>query len=648
MSEAKVETHQFQTEAKQLLQLMIHSLYSNREIFLRELISNASDAIDKLRFKAIEDGDLIAQDPDYRIDVTFDKALKTLTITDNGIGMSREEVIEHLGTIAKSGTAEFLAQLSGDQAKDAQLIGQFGVGFYSAFMVADQVEVKTRGAGLDADTGVLWRSEGEDAYELESLEGLPRGTSVTLHLKEDALEFAEDFRLRNIVRKYSDHIGVPVRMLKPDYGVESDGAEGDGSDNAEKQTEAPEFEPVNSAQALWTRSRSEVSDDEYKEFYKSVSHDFEDPLSWSHNRVEGKLEYTSLLYIPKRAPFDLYQREAPRGLKLYVQRVFIMDEAEAFLPMYLRFMKGIVDSNDLPLNVSREILQQDERVTSIRNALIKRSLAMMETMASKEPEEYQAFYDEFGEVLKEGAGEDFGNRETLAKLLRFATTRGEGSKKSVSLDAYLERKVEGQDKIYYICAETFETANRSPHLEIFKDREVEVLLMFDRIDEWLMSMLTEYEGVEFIDVMRGDVTLPGEAKSDDEADEAKEEADKDDHPLIERIEAVLSEKVEGVRTSKRLTQSPACLVMAEHAMGAQMRRIMEQTGQTMPEAKPYFEFNPDHPLLKRLDHEPDEERFSELVAVLFDQASLAEGGSLQDPAQYVDRLNRLLLELLDR
>ena len=648
MSEAKVETHQFQTEAKQLLQLMIHSLYSNREIFLRELISNASDAIDKLRFKAIEDGDLIAQDPDYRIDVTFDKALKTLTITDNGIGMSREEVIEHLGTIAKSGTAEFLAQLSGDQAKDAQLIGQFGVGFYSAFMVADQVEVKTRGAGLDADTGVLWRSEGEDAYELESLEGLPRGTSVTLHLKEDALEFAEDFRLRNIVRKYSDHIGVPVRMLKPDYGVESDGAEGDGSDNAEKQTEAPEFEPVNSAQALWTRSRSEVSDDEYKEFYKSVSHDFEDPLSWSHNRVEGKLEYTSLLYIPKRAPFDLYQREAPRGLKLYVQRVFIMDEAEAFLPMYLRFMKGIVDSNDLPLNVSREILQQDERVTSIRNALIKRSLAMMETMASKEPEEYQAFYDEFGEVLKEGAGEDFGNRETLAKLLRFATTRGEGSKKSVSLDAYLERKVEGQDKIYYICAETFETANRSPHLEIFKDREVEVLLMFDRIDEWLMSMLTEYEGVEFIDVMRGDVTLPGEAKSDDEADEAKEEADKDDHPLIERIEAVLSEKVEGVRTSKRLTQSPACLVMAEHAMGAQMRRIMEQTGQTMPEAKPYFEFNPDHPLLKRLDHEPDEDRFSELVAVLFDQASLAEGGSLQDPAQYVDRLNRLLLELLDR
>lgn len=643
MSEAQAETRQFQTEAKQLLQLMIHSLYSNREIFLRELISNASDAIDKLRFKAIADGDLIADDPEYRIDVTFDKDAKTLTITDNGIGMTREEVIEHLGTIAKSGTAEFLAQLSGDQAKDAQLIGQFGVGFYSAFMVADLVEVRTRGAGMDSDAGVLWRSEGEDAYELETLEALPRGTSVILHLKEEALEFAEDFRLRNIVRKYSDHIGVPVRMLKPDYGVAEDDAE-----DASRQSEEPEFEAVNSAQALWTRSRSDVSDDEYKEFYKSVSHDFEDPLSWSHNRVEGKLEYTSLLYIPKRAPFDLYQREAPRGLKLYVQRVFIMDDAEQFLPLYLRFMKGVVDSNDLPLNVSREILQQDERVTSIRNALTKRALSMMETMANKEPEEYQAFYDEFGEVLKEGAGEDFSNREALTRLLRFATTKGEGSTKSVALDTYLERKVEGQDKIYYICAETFETANRSPHLEIFKERDVEVLLMFDRVDEWLMSMLTEYDGVEFVDVMRGDVTLPGEAKSDDESDKETDGDNKDDHPLIERIEAVLSAKVEGVRTSKRLTQSPACLVLADHAMGAQMRKIMEQTGQALPDAKPFFEFNPDHPLLERLDNEPDEDRFSELVEILFDQASLAEGGSLQDPAQYVDRLNRLLLELLDR
>jgi molecular chaperone HtpG len=643
MSEAQAETHQFQTEAKQLLQLMIHSLYSNREIFLRELISNASDAIDKLRFKAIEDGELIADDPDYRIDITFDKDAKTLSIADNGIGMSREEVIDHLGTIAKSGTAEFLSQLSGDQAKDSQLIGQFGVGFYSAFMVADEVEVRTRGAGLSTDAGVLWRSKGEDAYELEGIDELPRGTSVILHLKEEALEFAEDFRLRNIVRKYSDHIGVPVRMIKSDYDQA-----GEGDEDAEKVVSSePEFEAVNSAQALWTRSRSEVGDDEYKEFYKSVSHDFDDPMSWSHNKVEGKLEYTSLLYIPKRAPFDLYQREVPRGLKLYVQRVFIMDDAEQFLPLYLRFMKGVVDSNDLPLNVSREILQQDERVTSIRNALTKRVLTMMDTMAKKEPEDYQALWDEFGEVLKEGAGEDFANREALAKLLRFASTKGDSNTKSVSLETYLERKVEAQDKIYYICAETFETASRSPHLEIFKDRNVEVLVMFDRIDEWLMSMLTEYDGTQFVDVMRGDVTLPGESKNDEE-NAAGDEKKEDDHPLVERIQGVLTEKVEGVRTSKRLTQSPACLVLAEDAMGAQMRRIMEQSGQAMPEAKPYFEFNPDHPLLSRLDSEPDEDRFAELVEILFDQASLAEGGSLQDPAQYVDRLNRLLLELLDR
>jgi molecular chaperone HtpG len=432
-------------------------------------------------------------------------------------------------------------------------------------------------------------------------------------------------------------------MIKSDYDQA-----GEGDEDAEKVVSSePEFEAVNSAQALWTRSRSEVGDDEYKEFYKSVSHDFDDPMSWSHNKVEGKLEYTSLLYIPKRAPFDLYQREVPRGLKLYVQRVFIMDDAEQFLPLYLRFMKGVVDSNDLPLNVSREILQQDERVTSIRNALTKRVLTMMDTMAKKEPEDYQALWDEFGEVLKEGAGEDFANREALAKLLRFASTKGDSNTKSVSLETYLERKVEAQDKIYYICAETFETASRSPHLEIFKDRNVEVLVMFDRIDEWLMSMLTEYDGTQFVDVMRGDVTLPGESKNDEE-NAAGDEKKEDDHPLVERIQGVLTEKVEGVRTSKRLTQSPACLVLAEDAMGAQMRRIMEQSGQAMPEAKPYFEFNPDHPLLSRLDSEPDEDRFAELVEILFDQASLAEGGSLQDPAQYVDRLNRLLLELLDR
>ena len=652
-NQAQAETRSFQTEAKQLLQLMIHSLYSNREIFLRELISNASDAIDKLRFKAIEDESLLEDDGEFAIDITFDKEAKLLTIADNGIGMSKDDVIANLGTIAKSGTADFLANLTGDQKADSQLIGQFGVGFYSAFMVADRVEVLTRGAGETG--GVRWQSSGEDDYTIADVDGLSRGTQVILHLQEDALEFAEDFRLRSVVRKYSDHIGVPVRMIKNDPPAMPDADAADAEDSeadsagADSAGAAVTLEPVNSAKALWTRSRSDVADDEYKEFYKHVSHDFDDPLSWSHNRVEGKLEYTSLLYLPKRAPFDLYNRDAPKGLKLYVQRVFIMDEAEQFLPLYLRFVKGVLDSNDLPLNVSREILQQDERVTSIRSALTKRVLTMLKNLANKEPEQYQAFWDELGEVLKEGAGEDFSNREELSKLLRFASTRPSdasvAAKKDISLDGYLERKVEDQDCIYYICGESYETVSRSPHLEIFKERGVEVLLMFDRIDEWLMSMLTEYEGIKFVDVMRGDVTLPGETKSDTD-DDAKDEAD--EHPLTERIKAVVEAKVEGVRPSKRLTGSPACLVLAEHAMGAQMRRIMEASGQSMPEMKPYFEFNPDHPLVQRLENEPDEDRFSELVNVLFDQASLAEGGHLADPAGYVERLNRLLLELLDQ
>ena len=638
MSEAQAETLNFQTEAKQLLQLMIHSLYSNREIFLRELISNASDAIDKLRFQAIEQPELLGDDSELRIDVTFDKDAKTLSIADNGIGMNRDEVISHLGTIAKSGTAEFLANLTGDQKSDSQLIGQFGVGFYSAFMVASEVEVRTRSAA--GGEGVIWRSSGEDAYTIEAADDLPRGTQVVLHLQDDALEFAEDFRLRSIVRKYSDHIGVPVRMVK----AELPGGEEDEQD-ADKESAEPELEAVNSAKALWTRSRSEVDDDEYKEFYKHVSHDFEEPLHWSHNKVEGKLEYTSLLYLPKRAPFDLYNREAPKGLKLYVQRVFIMDDAEQFLPLYLRFVKGVIDSNDLPLNVSREILQQDDRVTSIRNAVTKRVLTMLGDMAKKKPEQYQEFWDEFGEVLKEGAGEDFANRESLAKLLRFASTKSDdGAKKTVSLDQYLERKVEDQENIYYLCAETYETASRSPHLEIFKERGVEVIVLFDRIDEWLMSMLTDYEGTPFVDVMRGDVTLPGEAKTDDK--DGADESQDDDHPLVERIKPILDDKVAGVRPSKRLTGSPACLVLSEDAMGIQMRRIMEANGQAMPASKPYFEFNPDHPLVQRLDNEADEDRFGELVEVLFDQASLAEGGSLQDPASYVERLNRLLLDLL--
>ena len=634
MSEAQSETLNFQTEAKQLLQLMIHSLYSNREIFLRELISNASDAIDKLRFLSIEDQSLLGDDSEFHIDISFDADAKTLTIFDNGIGMNRDEVIAHLGTIAKSGTAEFLSNLTGDQKSDSQLIGQFGVGFYSAFMVADKVEVCTLSA--QGGDGVRWQSTGEDAYSLEAVEGLARGTQVILHLKEDALDFAEDFRLRNIVVRYSDHIGVPVRMLSQPAPAE----EGE-------EAPAAEFEAVNSAQALWTRSRSEVEDAEYQEFYKHISHDFEEPLAWSHNRVEGKFEYTSLVYVPKRAPFDLYNREVPKGLKLYVQRVFIMDDAEQFLPLYLRFVKGVIDSNDLPLNVSREILQQDDRVTSIRNAVTKRVLSMLEDMAKKDPEQYQLFWDEFGEVLKEGAGEDFANRAALTKLLRFASTHegAESGKKVVGLEQYLERKVEGQDTIYYICAEAYETASRSPHLEIFKERGVEVLVLFDRIDEWLMSSLTEYEGTKFVDVMRGDVTLPGEEAAKDGDDEAKDK-DEDEHPLVERIAAVVGEKVKGVRPSKRLTGSPACLVLSEDAMGIQMRRIMEASGQSMPESKPFFEFNPNHPLVERLENEVDEDRFAELVGVLFDQASLAEGGSLQDPAGYVERLNRLLLELL--
>ena len=628
-TENSSETLNFQTEAKQLLQLMIHSLYSNREIFLRELISNASDAIDKLRFRAIEDASLLGDDADFRIDVTFDKDEGTLTISDNGIGMSREDVIAHLGTIAKSGTAEFLANLTGDQRSDSQLIGQFGVGFYSAFMVANEVEVLTQSAA--GGDGVHWRSTGEDAYSLDVAADLPRGTQVILHLQEDATEYAEDARLRHIVTRYSDHIGVPVRMLStPGYGASDD------------EEFVPELEAVNSAQALWTRSRSEVGDEEYKEFYKHVSNDFEDPLSWSHNRVEGKFEYTSLLYLPKRAPFDLYNRELPKGLKLYVQRVFIMDDADQFLPLYLRFVKGVIDSNDLPLNVSREILQQDERVTSIRNAVTKRVLSMLEDMAKKDPAQYQAFWKEFGEVLKEGAGEDFANRDAIQKLLRFASTHGGSSDKTASLADYIERKKEDQESIYYICAETYETASRSPHLEIFKDKGVEVLLMFDRIDEWLMSSLSEFEGVPFVDVMRGDVTLPGESKSEEDKEDEKAE----DHPLAERIKAVIGEKVEGVRPSRRLTDSPACLVLSDFGMGIQMRKILEASGQSMPEAKPFFEFNAEHPLLHRLDTEQDEERFAELVELLFDQASLAEGGTLQDPATYVSRMNRLLMDLL--
>jgi|TARA_B000000609_G_scaffold158145_1_gene154761 molecular chaperone HtpG len=633
MAKKKAEKMNFQTEAKQLLQLMIHSLYSNKEIFLRELISNASDAIDKLRFEAIANPEMTEGDTDFHIDVTFDKESKTLTISDNGIGMTREEVISNLGTIAKSGTAEFFSKLTGDQKSDAQLIGQFGVGFYSAFMVAKKVEVETCSA-IPGSTGVRWKSSGEDEYSIEDAKDLSRGTRVILHLQKEALEFTEDYRLRSVVRKYSDHIGVPVRMVK---------AAITGDEEETKKEE--ELEAVNSAQALWTKSRTDVKDDEYKEFYKHISHDFDEPLSWSHNKVEGKLEYTSLLYLPKKPPFDLYNRETPKGLKLYVQRVFIMDDAEQFLPLYLRFVKGIVDSNDLPLNVSREILQEDEKVTSIRNALTKRVLTMLADMAKKDGAKYQEFWDEFGEVIKEGMGEDFSNRDSIAKLLRFSSNKsGEQEKKVVSLGDYLGRKAKDQKSIYYICAESFEKASQSPHLEIFKQKDIEVLFLFDRIDEWMMSMLTEHEEHPLVDVMRGDVKLPGETEEKDDEGGSEDEAEQ--HPLTERITPVLKDKVQKVRPSKRLTDSPACLVLSEDAMGIQMRKIMEANGQSMPSSKPYFEFNPDHPLVKRLDEESDEDRFGELVEILFDQASLAEGGSLQDPASYVSRMNRLMLDLM--
>ena len=616
------ETLGFQTEARQLLHLMVHSLYSNREIFLRELISNASDAIDRLRFAALSDDGLLADDPELRIRVAFDADEKTLTVADNGIGMTREEVVENLGTIARSGTAEFFGSLTGDQQRDAQLIGQFGVGFYSAFMVADEVTVLTRKAGTEA--GTRWSSRGEDEFTVEEAEA-DRGTCVVLQLKSDAHEFAEAFRLRSVVRKYSDHIAVPVMMA-------GEAADGDDDDDAAPDG-APEDETVNAATALWTRSRSEVGDDEYREFYKHVSHDYEDPLAWSHNRVEGKLEYTSLLFVPRRAPFDLWNRESPRGLKLYVQRVFIMDEAEQFLPLYLRFVRGIVDSSDLPLNVSREILQEDASVRTIRSALSKRVLDMLSKL---EGDDYATFWDEFGQVLKEGVAEDFTNREAVMKLLRFTSTADDGSAQRVSLEDYVDRMGEEQKSIYYLVADSLAAARQSPHLEVFRQRNIEVLLLSDRIDEWFMSFVQEFDGKPLADVSRGDLDLPGGVPEDEDgADDA----------LCKRIAKVLEDRVESVRRSVRLTDSPACLVLAEGDVGAQMRRIMEATGQALPESKPHFEINPGHPLVEKLEGEADADRFADLVKVLFDQAGLAEGQALNDPGDYVRRVNRLLLEL---
>ncbi|KTB54957.1 molecular chaperone HtpG [Pseudomonas allii] len=629
--ETQKETLGFQTEVKQLLHLMIHSLYSNKEIFLRELISNASDAVDKLRFEALSKPELLEGGAELKIRVSFDKDAKTVTIEDNGIGMSRDDAIAHLGTIAKSGTADFMKNLSGDQKKDSHLIGQFGVGFYSAFIVADQVEVFSRRAGLDASEGVHWSSKGEGEFEIATVDKADRGTRIVLHLKSGEDEFADGWRLRNIVKKYSDHIALPIELPKEQAAVEGEEAPAQG------------WEVVNRASALWTRPRTEIKDEEYQEFYKHIGHDYENPLSWSHNKVEGKLEYSSLLYVPARAPFDLYQREAPKGLKLYVQRVFVMDQAESFLPLYLRFIKGVVDSNDLSLNVSREILQKDPIIDSMKSALTKRVLDMLEKLAKNEPEQYKGFWKNFGQVMKEGPAEDFANKEKIAGLLRFASTQGEDGEQVVSLAEYLARAKEGQDKIYYLTGETYAQVKNSPHLEVFRKKGIEVLLLTDRIDEWLMSYLNEFDGKSFVDVARGDLDL-GNLDSEEEKKEAEEVA-KSKEGLVERIKASLGDAVSEVRVSHRLTDSPAILAIGEADLGMQMREILKASGQKVPDSKPIFEFNPAHPLIEKLDGEQSEERFGDLSHILFDQAALAAGDSLKDPAAYVRRLNKLLVEL---
>ncbi|MCS4249122.1 molecular chaperone HtpG [Pseudomonas sp. BIGb0164] len=629
--ETQKETLGFQTEVKQLLHLMIHSLYSNKEIFLRELISNASDAVDKLRFEALSKPELLEGGAELKIRVSFDKDAKTVTLEDNGIGMSRDDAITHLGTIAKSGTADFMKNLSGDQKKDSHLIGQFGVGFYSAFIVADKVEVFSRRAGLAASEGVHWASKGEGEFEIATIDKADRGTRIVLHLKSGEDEFADGWRLRNIIKKYSDHIALPIELPKEQAAAE-------GEDKP-----ALEWEVVNRASALWTRPRTEVKDEEYQEFYKHIAHDYENPLSWSHNKVEGKLEYSSLLYVPARAPFDLYQREAPKGLKLYVQRVFVMDQAESFLPLYLRFIKGVVDSNDLSLNVSREILQKDPIIDSMKSALTKRVLDMLEKLAKNEPEQYKGFWKNFGQVMKEGPAEDFANKEKIAGLLRFASTQEEGGEQVVSLAEYLARAKEGQDKIYYLTGETYAQVKNSPHLEVFRKKGIEVLLLTDRIDEWLMSYLSEFDGKTFVDVARGDLDL-GNLDSEEEKKEAEEVA-KAKEGLVERIKTALGEAVSEVRVSHRLTDSPAILAIGEQDLGMQMRQILEASGQKVPDSKPIFEFNPAHPLIEKLDGEQSEERFGDLSHILFDQAALAAGDSLKDPAAYVRRLNKLLVEL---
>ena len=621
------ETLSFQTEVKQLLNLMIHSLYSNKEIFLRELISNASDASDKLRFEALSDEALYEDDSELQILLDFDKETRSITITDKGIGMSRQEVMDNIGTIAHSGTRKFLDTLTGDQAKDAHLIGQFGVGFYSAFIVADKVTLETRRAGLGAEHGVRWTSAGEGEYEIENIERPARGTTITLHLREGEDEFLESFRLRTIVGRYSDHISLPILMYSQD----------------EEGNKTEETETVNKASALWVRPKSEISNDEYKEFYKHVAHDFDEPLGWLHNKVEGTQSYTSLLYVPKQAPFDLFDRERRYGVKLYVKRVFIMDDAEQLMPGYLRFIRGVVDSDDLPLNISREILQRNKQIDTIRNGSVKKVLAYLENMAKNEADTYAEFWNTFGNVLKEGPAEDFANRDKIAKLLRFASTDNDSDAQTVSFDDYLSRMKPEQEKIFYITAESYAAAKNSPHLELFKKKGIEVLLMTDRVDEWLMSHLTEYDGKPLVSVAKGELDLGNlEDKEEQEKIKQAEESYKD---LLKRMQDTLGDKVKEVRISHRLTNSPSCMVVEQHDMAVSMQKILKQAGHQLPDIQPILEVNPDHLLVKRLNDETDEKRFEDWSRILFDQALLSEGGQLDDPAAFVSRMNELLLLL---
>ena len=626
--EAKKETLSFQTEVKQLLNLMIHSLYSNKEIFLRELVSNASDACDKLRFEALSDSALYENEEDLGITIEFDKEAGTVTITDNGVGMTREEVIANIGTIANSGTKKFLDNLTGEQAKDAQMIGQFGVGFYASFIVADNVTVETRRAGLTAEHGVRWHSSGEGEFDLENINKENRGTTIILHLKKDEQEFADDWRLRSIINKYSDHISLPISMKKRD----------------DKGELTNELEAVNKASALWTRSKSEIKDEEYNEFYKHVAHDFDEPLSWLHNRVEGTQEYTTLFYLPKRAPFDMFERDQKKGIKLYVKRVFIMDDADQLMPNYLRFVKGVVDSDDLPLNISREILQKNKHIDTIRGASIKKILSHLEKMAKNKAEDYALFWKEFGRVLKEGPAEDSANKEKIAKLFRYASTNNDSDIEDVSLDDYISRMKEGQDKLYYITGDSYAAVKNSPHLELFRKKDIEVILMHDRVDEWMMSYLNEYDGKSFVNIAKGELDL---GDLEDKEDKKKaEKAAQDYESLLKQMTESLGEKVKEVRVSTRLTSSPSCLVVEQQDMAVSMQKILKQAGHEIPNVEPILEINVEHPLVKRLRDEQDDAKFSDWSHLLFDQAMLSEGGQLEDPVLFVTRINELLLETM--